>query len=212
MTDIKNLKTHWDTIYELKHETDFSWFQRYPKTSLEFIQLFNLPKDARIIDVGGGDSHFIDALIERGYSNLYVLDISSKAIQRAKSRLAGKAQFVHWIVSDVMDFSPDVQFDFWHDRAAFHFLTTASQIIKYVAIVTASLKARGHLVLGTFSDKGPTTCSGLEIKQYTVSSMSSLLERKFKRIKCIEETHLTPSNKSQEFIFCSFQKIASPIL
>lgn len=200
-------KDHWEKIYETKEESDFSWFQPYPKTSIEFIKLFNLPRNAKIIDVGGGDSHLVDALLEMGYLNIYVLDISAKAIDRAKARLGSKAETVQWIVSDVTEFAPTIEFDFWHDRAAFHFLTSEVQIIQYLSIVRKALKQDGHLVLGTFSESGPTKCSGLEIKQYTEASMSTLFEKDFKRIKCIEENHATPFNTLQNFVFCSFQKL-----
>lgn len=199
-------KEHWEKIYETKEESDFSWFQLYPKTSIEFINLFNLPKDAKIIDIGGGDGHLVDALIELGYTNIYVLDISAKAIQRAKVRLGDKAEIVKWIVSDIIDYQPDVEFDFWHDRAAFHFLTTDTQIIRYLSIVSTAIKPEAFLVLGTFSENGPKKCSGLEIKQYTEISMSTLFEKDFQRIKCVEENHTTPFNTVQNFVFCSFQK------
>jgi ubiquinone/menaquinone biosynthesis C-methylase UbiE len=167
-------KNHWEKIYETKEESDFSWFQPYPKTSIEFIKLFNLPRNAKIIDVGGGDSHLVDALLEMDYLNIYVLDISAKAIDRAKARLGSKAETLQWIVSDVTEFAPTIEFDFWHDRAAFHFLISEIQIIQYLSIVRKALKQGGHLVLGTFSVSGPTKCSGLEIKQYTEASMSTL--------------------------------------
>ncbi len=199
-------KDHWEKIYNTKEEKDFSWFQSYPKTSVEFIQLFNLPKHARIIDIGGGDSHLVDALIELGYANIHVLDISAKAIDRARQRLGDQAKIVTWIISDVTEFESEVQFDFWHDRAAFHFLTSEDQISKYLAIVRKSLTPNGYLVLGTFSEKGPEKCSGLEIKQYSEASMSALFEKDFTRIKCIEENHSTPFNTLQNFVFCSFQK------
>jgi 2-polyprenyl-3-methyl-5-hydroxy-6-metoxy-1,4-benzoquinol methylase len=203
---MSNSKQHWEKIYDTKEETAFSWFQPYPKTSIEFINLFKLPKDARIIDIGGGDSHLVDALLEMGYTHISVLDISSKAIDRAKKRLGAQAASVHWIVSDITEFEPAVKYDFWHDRAAFHFLTTEVQIIRYLSIVNSAIKKEGHLVLGTFSESGPHKCSGLEIKQYTQASMSSLFEKDFKRIKCMEETHVTPFNTTQNFVFCSFQK------
>lgn len=199
-------KAHWEKIYQTKEEKDFSWFQSYPKTSIEFIQLFNLPKNARIIDIGGGDSHLVDALIELGYTNIHVLDISAKAIDRACQRLGEQAKKVTWIVSDVTEFESTVLFDFWHDRAAFHFLTSEDQISKYLGIVQQSLSPNGYLVLGTFSEKGPEKCSGLEIKQYSEASMSALFEKDFTRIKCIEENHSTPFNTLQNFVFCSFQK------
>lgn len=197
---------HWDKVYNTKAENEVSWFQPYPKTSMEFVELFNLPLDANIIDIGGGDSHFVDALLDKGYQNIYVLDISTNAIKRAKVRLGDRALQVHWIVSDVTEFEPSVKFDFWHDRAAFHFLTTDDKIYKYVAIAEDAIKKGSYLILGTFSENGPTKCSGLEIKQYSQASMSARFEIAFDRIKCITEDHTTPFNTVQNFLFCSFKK------
>lgn len=203
---METYKDHWENVFATKAETEVSWFQEYPKTSVEFLDLFDLPKEANIIDVGGGDSHFIDALIEKGYKNIWLLDISANAIERAKKRLGDRATSVHFVVSDVVDFNPDVQFDFWHDRAAFHFLTSEALVNKYVSIAENAIKKGGYLILGTFSDKGPMKCSGLEITQYTQASMSSRFEKGFSRVKCIEEEHQTPFNTTQNFLFCSFQK------
>ena len=199
-------KDHWENIFSNKAETEFSWFQSYPKTSVDFLELFDLPLDANIIDIGGGDSHLVDVLIERGYQNIYVLDISENALNRTKQRVGKNAEKVHWIVSDVVDFMPPVQFDFWHDRAAFHFLTTEERINKYVHNAENGIRKGGFLILGTFSENGPKKCSGLDIKQYTESSMSNRFEEKFDRIKCITEEHRTPFNTSQNFLFCSFRK------
>ena len=199
-------KDHWENIFSTKAETEFSWFQSYPKTSVDFLELFDLPLDANIIDIGGGDSHLVDVLIERGYQNIYVLDISENALNRTKQRVGKNAEKVHWIVSDVVDFIPPVQFDFWHDRAAFHFLTTKERIDKYVHNAENGIRQGGYLILGTFSKNGPKKCSGLDIKQYTESSMSNRFEEKFDRIKCISEEHRTPFNTSQNFLFCSFRK------
>lgn len=201
-----NQKQHWDNVYNTKAEDEVSWFQPYPKTSMEFVELFNLPLDANIIDIGGGDSHFVDALLDKGYKNVYVLDISANAIERAKQRLGDRANEVQWIVSDVAEFDPPVQFDFWHDRAAFHFLTTEEKIYKYVSIAEDAIKKDGYLILGTFSENGPKKCSGLEIKQYSEASMSTRFEIAFERIKCIAEDHITPFNTVQNFLFCSFKK------
>jgi ubiquinone/menaquinone biosynthesis C-methylase UbiE len=199
-------KEHWENVFANKQETEVSWFQPYPKTSIEFVKLFDLPLDANIIDIGGGDSHFVDALLEEGYKNIWVLDISENALSRAKKRLGDNANKVNWVVSDIIDFIPPVEFDFWHDRAAFHFLTTEENMNKYVAIAERGIKARGVLILGTFSETGPTKCSGLEIKQYSETSMSSRFELSFDRVKCITEEHQTPFNTIQNFLFCSFKK------
>lgn len=204
--DAINQKQHWENIYETKNEHDFSWFQEYPKTSIEFLSLFDLSKKSNIIDIGGGDSYFVDALIELGYENIYVLDISEKAIERARKRLGKYAIKVNWIVSDVTEFETSVKFDLWHDRAAFHFLTSDDKIEKYVHITEQSLESGGYLILGTFSENGPQKCSGLEIKQYSKTSMSTRFDDSFEKIKCIEEIHTTPFNTQQNFLFCSFQK------
>ena len=207
-----NHKTHWEKLYETKAGSDLSWFQPYPHTSVDFINLFKLPKTSSIIDVGGGDSHLVDALLELGYSDITVLDISAKSIERAKARLGEKASTITWLEKDIVDFDPQRKYDFWHDRAAFHFLTTEIQIMKYLAIAKQAIKPGGHLVLGTFSDNGPAKCSGLDIRQYTEASMSILFEKDFRRIKCVQETHTTPFNTQQDFVFCSFQRIVTPIL
>ena len=199
-------KEHWNKIFTTKPEEQLSWFQPYPKTSIEFIELFNLPPESKIIDIGGGDSHLIDALIEKGYRNLYVLDIAEIALQKAKSRLGDNSDTVQWIVSDILDFKPQIKFDFWHDRAAFHFLTTESKIDQYIEIAQQSIRSGGYLILGTFSDTGPAHCSGLEIKQYTEASMSDRFEEEFEKIKCIREDHLTPFNTTQNFLYCSFRR------
>jgi len=199
-------KQHWEEVFTTKAEDEVSWFQPYPKTSMEFVELFDLPLNANIIDIGGGDSHFVDALLDNGYHNIYVLDISANAIERAKRRLGERASKVNWIVSDITEFQPPVQIDFWHDRAAFHFLTTEDKIYKYVSIAEDAIKRDGYLILGTFSENGPTKCSGLEIKQYSEASMSVRFEVAFNRIKCITEDHTTPFNTVQNFLFCSFIK------
>jgi 2-polyprenyl-3-methyl-5-hydroxy-6-metoxy-1,4-benzoquinol methylase len=197
---------HWDNVYTTKSENEVSWFQPYPKTSMDFVDLFNLPSGANIIDIGGGDSHFVDALLDRGFKNIWVLDISATAIEKAKQRLGERATTVHWVVSDVTEFIPPVQFDFWHDRAAFHFLTTEDKIYKYVSIAEDGIRENGYLILGTFSENGPEKCSGLEIRQYSEASMSARFEVSFERIKCIQEDHTTPFNAIQSFLFCSFKK------
>lgn len=197
-------REHWDRIYTTKQPHEVSWTQELPKTSLEFVHSFSLSKTAAIIDVGGGDSKFVDYLLAEGYENVTVLDISEKAIERAKARLGDKAISVNWIVSDVTEFRPSVKYDVWHDRATFHFLTTNDQIKIYLA--TARQAITNYLVLGTFSDQGPKKCSGLDIHQYTEEELQRQLSDGFKKIKCITEDHSTPFNTKQNFLFCSFRR------
>ena len=204
---MKNNKDHWEKIFSTKTENKVSWFQQYPKTSVEFFELFNLPLDANLIDIGGGDSHLVDVFIEKGYKNIYILDISVNAIERTKKRLGVNADKVHWIVTDILDFRPSIKFDFWHDRAAFHFLTLEENINRYVEIAEKSINPEGYLILGTFSESGPDKCSGLKIIQYNETGMSARFEKSFERIKCIEVGHVTPFDTIQNFLFCSFRRL-----
>lgn len=197
-------KEHWETIYQNKQPNEVSWTQEVPKMSLQFIHELNLPKSSSIIDIGGGESNLVDFLLEEGYKNITVLDISSNAIEKAKKRLGYKAQAVKWIVSDILEFTPTENYDVWHDRATFHFLTHEKDIQKYVALVSKYVNK--HLIIGTFSTEGPLKCSGLEINQYDEGSMEEKFSSCFKRLPCIKEDHTTPFNTQQNFIFCSFEK------
>lgn len=201
-----DIKQHWEKVYTTKQFTDVSWYQANPTVSLDFLSAFNMAKDASIIDVGGGDSYFVDHLLNLGYNNITVLDISKAAIEKAKNRLGDGAVAVNWVVSDITAYIPDRQFDFWHDRATFHFLTSPEQIDKYLAIANNAISPGGKIVVGTFSENGPEKCSGLPIKQYSESALTSLIKKWFHKIKCIHTNHITPFNTIQQFLFCSFKK------
>ncbi len=199
-------KEHWENVFATKQETEVSWYQKSPKTSLDFISNLNIPKDAKIIDIGGGDSYLVDALLERGFTNITLLDISAKAIDRIKERLGDKANQVTFIVSDILDFNPSETYDLWHDRASFHFQTDERQIEKYADIVAKSLATNGNMIIGTFSENGPKKCSGLDITQYNEASMKAVFEPHFEFLNSITEDHTTPFDTIQNFIFCSFKK------
>jgi ubiquinone/menaquinone biosynthesis C-methylase UbiE len=199
-------KQHWENVYTTKQFTDVSWYQSVPVVSLDFISQFHVAKDSAIIDVGGGDSFFVDHLLKLGYTNITVVDIAAAAIERAKKRVGEKATNVNWVVSDITNYVPDRGFDFWHDRATFHFLTTAEQIDKYLDIAANAIAPNGKMVMGTFSEYGPEKCSGLPIKQYSEEKLTLLIKKWFQKIKCIHTDHLTPFNTIQHFLFCSFKK------
>ena len=200
-------KEHWEKVYTAKQPNEVSWTQEIPKTSLAFIHSFNLPKTAKIIDVGGGDSKLVDHLLEEGFTDITVLDISANAIERAKKRLGDKSQKVKWVVSDITEFEPGYYFDVWHDRATFHFLTTSEQVIKYADIAKSCVN--DYLIIGTFSQSGPKKCSGLGIKQYDEESLTGEFKNEFERIRCVTEDHITPFNTIQNFLFCSFKRHTS---
>lgn len=200
-----NKKQHWETVYETKQPNEVSWTQENPKTSLNFIRETRLGKSAKIIDVGGGDSKLVDFLLDEGYENITVLDISANALERAKKRLGKNAEKVNWIVSDITEFKPETTYDIWHDRATFHFLTSPEQVKTYVEITEKWVT--DFLIIGAFSENGPKKCSGLDIKQYSEMELENQFSNRFKKVKCIIEDHVTPFETTQNFIFCAFEKI-----
>ena len=197
------LKKHWENVYQNKTPEQVSWTQKFPKTSLDLIAQFDVDLSGKIIDVGGGDGHLVDFLIDEGYENISVLDISSKAIERAKDRLADKGQNIHWITSNILDFMPETRYDVWHDRAAFHFLTSEKDINTYINLVG---EFANHIVLGTFSKNGPLKCSGLPISQYNAEDLQALLKSDFELVSSHYEDHTTPVDTQQNFLCCSFRR------
>ena len=168
------------------------------------IRQLKLPKTAQITDVGGGDSKLVDNLLDEGFTNISILDISGEALEKVKYRLGKRASLVKWIVSDILDFNPSIKYDLWHGRATFHFLTEADEVRKYVK--TATKHISGYLTIATFSDQGPEECSGLSVKQYSNELLQEELFQGFKKIKCIKKDHTTPFQIRQNFLFCTFKK------
>ncbi len=201
---MENRKLHWETVYSTKQPNEVSWTQDCPKTSLSFIAETGLPVTASIIDIGGGDSRLVDFLLDLGFTDLTVLDISEAAIARAKARLGIRANLVQWIVADIEDFVPARHYDIWHDRATFHFLTTPQQVAEYVA--KAANAVTGFMTIGTFSEDGPSKCSGLPVKQYSEDELTGVLASGFHKIHCLHEDHVTPFQTVQRFLFCNFSK------
>jgi 2-polyprenyl-3-methyl-5-hydroxy-6-metoxy-1,4-benzoquinol methylase len=199
-------KQHWENVYDTKNDNEVSWYEETPTTSLSLISDLNLNKDAVIIDVGGGNSNLIEKLQQQEFSNLSVLDISNKALERTRYKLRQKAKYIQWIVSDILDFQPNHQYDVWHDRAVFHFLTESEDIDNYVQLVSQSIKKNGFFILATFSKSGPLKCSGLEISQYDKETLLDLFNAEFNLIKSFEEVHHTPFDSEQNFIYSLFQK------
>ncbi|WP_300436241.1 class I SAM-dependent methyltransferase [Christiangramia sp.] len=203
---MKDLKSHWEKIYKDKKFEETSWFQEKPEVSINIIQSLGLSKNAPVIDIGGGDSYLIDHLLELGYENISLLDISGTAIEKAKNRLGEKAEKVNWLVGDVTKFDFRGEFEVWHDRAAFHFLTESSQIEDYISNLKDVLKSGGYFILGTFSENGPDKCSGIKIKKYSSKKMQQLFEKDFDIVRLENLDHTTPWNSVQNFTFGLFRK------
>lgn len=194
-------KSHWEKIYSEKSPQEVSWTQEIPETSIEFFNEFKLSKTSPIIDIGGGESKFVDFLLAEGYQNISVLDISENALKRAKDRLGEKSKNIEWIVCDINDFNPKKKYALWHDRAVFHFLTSNVEINRYVENVKQNSE---NFIVGTFSTSGPKKCSGLEISQYDKNLLSKLFEESMTINKVEYINHITPFKTTQNFIFCSF--------
>jgi len=197
-------KQHWDQVYSSKSPLEVSWFQQEPVVSLKMIQDSVTDRSQPILDVGGGASVLVDRLLERDYTHLSVLDVSTNALDHARQRLGSRAEQIEWLVSDVTEFSPPHKYACWHDRAVFHFLTTATDRAKYVEALLAALQPGGHLVLAAFSLGGPTMCSGLDIVQYSIERLGRELGDSFTFLEQVDETHITPAQQEQLFCYYRF--------
>ena len=195
---------HWNNIYETKGPSEVSWTEDYPSYSIEFIESLSLDKSLPIIDIGGGDSRVVDSLLELGFDNITVLDISENALNRAKLRLGKISNKIKWISCDILNFKPKKTYNLWHDRACFHFLTEPKHINYYKNIVRKNVI--NHLLISTFSDRGPLKCSGLQVTRYSCDTIKSNFEDSFKLIDCEYKTHKTPFNTEQSFIYSSFKR------
>ena len=199
-------KQHWENVYTDKSPLEVSWFQKEPTLSLQLINSADLNFNDAIIDVGGGASLLVDFLLAQGYHNISVLDISEKALESSRQRLADKADSVHWFAEDITTFNPPQPFKFWHDRAVFHFLTDVTDRKKYVEVLKQSLLSGGHLVIAAFAIGGPTQCSGLDIVQYDAIKLLDELGSGFELLEEFYELHLTPAEKEQKFNYFHFKK------
>ena len=194
---------HWEKIYAKKTPKQVSWTQKTPQLSLDLIHALTLPKDAPIIDIGGGESHLIDHLLKHGYTNLSVLDIAGNALNRSKKRLGKKASNIHWIKEDITKFCPTQTYEVWHDRAVFHFLTLTNEIEYYKNLIQKHITH--SFIIQAFSKNGPLKCSGLPVKQYNISDLDKEFKGQGRMIDSGKITHLTPFQTEQDFAYACFK-------
>lgn len=200
-------KDHWEKIYSTKEIDGVSWYQETPTTSLNIIDSLKLNLNTSIIDIGAGKSFLADNLLDLGYNDITILDISRNALNEVTRRVGKKNHKIKCIESNVTDLSSDQKYDVWHDRAVFHFITNKKEREKYLDLLNSTLNKDGYLIIGTFSEDGPLKCSGLEVQRYSVKDLRELLKPNFKFIDGFKEIHDTPFNTSQSFTFCTFKKI-----
>ena len=199
-------QAHWDDLWADRTPDEVSWFQAEPTESLALIRSVT-SLDASIVDIGGGASRLVDALLGAGYSELTVLDLASAALAQCRERLGERAQDVDWVVGDVTTHEFGRTFDLWHDRAVLHFLVAPEDRNRYADAVRRSVAAGGHAVIATFSPSGPQGCSGLPVQRYDESAMIDLLSDGFEGIEFVESHHVTPAGASQDFLFGLFERL-----
>jgi SAM-dependent methyltransferase len=197
------MQPHWDRVYSTRGPDDVSWYRPHLERSLELIRRAVPDLSARIIDVGAGASTLVDDLLQFGYTDITVLDISESAITIAKNRLGDASRAVRWLCSDVTKakIRPG-SFDLWHDRAVFHFLTAIEERRQYVQTVAKALRPGGHVIVSTFGPQGPVKCSGLDVKRYSAEELHDEFGGRFELVESSEEVHDTPFGTTQQFLYC----------
>jgi 2-polyprenyl-3-methyl-5-hydroxy-6-metoxy-1,4-benzoquinol methylase len=200
-------QAHWENVYATKDEHAVSWFQEKPDISLDLIRATGVETSASIIDIGGGASRLVDALINEGFKAITVLDLSEKALAKSKARLAAKGAQVQWVVADVTTWEPAQTYDVWHDRAALHFLTDPKDRTAYAERVLKAVRPSGQVIIGTFAPDGPERCSGLPVVRHDAATLGELLGRLFELVESRQQDHQTPAGATQRFQFSRFRRI-----
>jgi len=206
--DSAGRQAHWENVYGTKGEKEVSWFQDSPTISLDLIDATGVAKGASILDIGGGASRLVDALLEQGFESLTVLDLSEKALATTRARLGRKAANVRWIVADVTKWKPAETHDVWHDRAAFHFLMEPHDRAAYAERLREAVRLGGHVIIGTFAPDGPERCSGLPVMRHDAVSLGETFGRSFELMESRRHDHQTPLGGIQRFQFSRFRRAA----
>ncbi len=197
-------KQYWETVYATKAENEVSWFQAGAAVSIDMITRVSVTKIAKIIDVGGGASRLVDDLLDLGFSNLTVLDIAEAALEMAKSRLGEKSSQASWLRADITQWTPTENYDVWHDRAVFHFLTNRGDREAYKKALRAGTRPGATVIIASFALDGPERCSGLPVQRYSPDSLARELGSGFRLVDSVAQEHPTPFGTVQKFQFSRF--------
>jgi 2-polyprenyl-3-methyl-5-hydroxy-6-metoxy-1,4-benzoquinol methylase len=201
-------QAHWQNVYRSKGEREVSWFEETPALSLDLIRATGVGADAAIIDIGGGASRLVDALLAAGFKSVSVLDLSQQALAAAQARLGARGAAVNWIVADVTTWRPSQTYEVWHDRAALHFLTQAEDRAAYAACLRRAVRPGGHVIIGTFAPDGPERCSGLPVMRHDADTLAAMLGPAFTLVESRRHEHRTPTGAIQRFQFSRFERRA----
>lgn len=191
--------SHWEGVYREKDDSQLSWHQDDPAISLELCDVAGIDSRSSVIDIGGGTSRFAARLIERGLSDVSVLDVSEAALDRSRRHLGPEGEQIKWIAADVTSWSPDRRYDLWHDRAVFHFLVDEDDRTAYRDRLCRCVRPGGHAIIATFALDGPKTCSGLPVARYDPDRLTKALGDRFTLVARRSHTHNTPWGGDQSF-------------
>jgi SAM-dependent methyltransferase len=198
--------SHWQKVYRTRGEREVSWFEESPVISLDLIHATGLSTEASIIDMGGGASRLVDALLDEGFEAITVLDLSEYALAAAQARLGVRSAKVKWIAADVTVWQQSETYDVWHDRATFHFLTDEKDRAAYAERLAQAVLPGGHVIIGTFGIDGPERCSGLPVVRYDAASLGAILGPSFCLVESRNHAHHTPMGATQRFQFSRFRR------
>ena len=206
-----SLKDHWNKKYTDTQITQLGWYESKSIPSIQLIENCEIPKYSLIADIGSGATTLISTLLELGYQNIYAVDISEAALEKAKT-LLGKEQStqIHWHVDDITNPSALLQLQnvaVWHDRAVFHFLTEDKDRHTYHSLVQNTVMSGGFVIMATFALNGAGMCSGLPVQRYSVKNLRDFLGARFKLIESLDYTYQMPSGDLRPYIYARFQKI-----
>jgi uncharacterized UPF0146 family protein len=200
-------EAHWERIYGTKSEREVSWYEAVAAVSLDLIAATGVDPAWPIVDVGAGASVLVDGLLERGHSDVTLVDVSKTALEKTRERLGARGRGVRCVTTDITTWAPERKYALWHDRAVFHFLTDEASRAQYRAVMAAALDPGAAAIVATFADDGPERCSGLPVRRYSPEQLAAELSAVLRMVESRRVTHETPSGAEQRFVFGRFVRI-----